>query len=122
MRFDRQTASLHYFNAYVVQDRINTSQLAEKHANGIPQLHMSDFLPTAGDYSPLKNTFAILISRVLCQHMHFFKQNFSDVIIHHIPHEYTEEMAKKSIVVSYYYYYNIKYYCYKGPFGSAIKE
>ena len=101
MRFDKQTKSLHYFNAYAVRDRIDTSHLAEKHTTD-PELHLSDFLPSIDDYNALKNAFKVLVSRVLCNHMSFFKKNFSDAVINHIPHKYSKEMSQKSVIVSFY--------------------
>ena len=74
MQHNRQTKS---FNVYAVQDRIDTSHLHEVHKTP-PMLHVNDFLPSSEDYTLLKNNFAVLVSRILCHRMDFFKQNFSD--------------------------------------------
>jgi hypothetical protein len=98
MRTNRKTNSLHFFNAYAVRDRIDTSALQENH--NIPQsLNFDDFLPTSDDYHALKEYFKTLIQRVLCEQMKFFKENFSGLVIHHIKHKYSEEMKKKSEIV-----------------------
>ena len=43
---------------------------------------------------------AIIIQRILCSHMKYFKDNFVDLVVEHIPHKYSSEMAKKSKIVS----------------------
>jgi hypothetical protein len=98
MRFNRQTQSLHYFNVYAVRDRIDTSNFSEKHESP-PTLQLYDFLPSNEDYSSLKENFKVLVSRILCQNMKFFKNNFSKSIQWHIEHQYSSEMKRKSQIV-----------------------
>ena len=57
-------------------------------------------MPSCDDDQQLRKRIAILISRVLVNHMEFFKFCFSDVTCWHIKHEYYEEMSAKSVVVS----------------------
>jgi L1 cell adhesion molecule like protein len=83
MRFDHQTKSLHYFNVYAVRDRVDTSNFPEHHESP-PSLQLSDLLPTSGDYISLMENFKVLLPCVLCQHMKFFEQNFSNSVIWHI--------------------------------------
>ena len=40
------------------------------------------------------------MSRVLCEHVEFFKKNFEDIVDTHIKHEFYDEMSMKSIMVS----------------------
>ena len=40
------------------------------------------------------------MSRVLCEHVEFFKKNFEDIVDTHIKHEFYDEMSMKSITVS----------------------
>lgn len=98
MRIDHRTKSLHYFNAYAIKDRIDTSHLVESH-NSSPQLCLNDILPTNQDYSTLKSNFTVLVSRILCQNFEFFRIHFSDVLISHIPHRYSKEMSEISEMV-----------------------
>lgn len=98
MRNNRQTKSLHFFNVFAVRDRIDTSMLPETH--DIPQsLSYQDFIPTDDDYSILKDNFRILVQRIICQHMLFFKEHFSTVVTAHITHKYSKEMKQKSEIV-----------------------
>ena len=50
----------------------------------------------------LKEHFTILVARVLVEHIPYFAEDFKGLVINHIPHPYTSEMAKKSEVVSRY--------------------
>ena len=61
---------------------------------------LSKLLPNKDDDTQIHNEFAILLSRMLCTHIKFFKDTFADVIDWHIPHKFTAEMSKKSVVVS----------------------
>lgn len=98
MRKNRQTKSLHVFNVFAVRDRIDSTMLPETHE--IPQsLSYQDFIPTDGDYNSLKNNFKILVQRIICQHMSFFKEHFLNVVTAHIAHKYSEEMKQKSEIV-----------------------
>lgn len=54
--------------------------------------------------------------------MVFFQNNFSDVVVHHIPHKYSEEMSQKSIVVSLNYYYFMCILYMKVPLGVQLKS
>ena len=52
------------------------------------------------DDSDLEENFKILIARVLCENLPFFKETFDGVLTWHIKHCYYEEMSKKSDIVS----------------------
>ena len=47
----------------------------------------------------LKEHFAILVARVLVEHIPYFADDFRGLVETHIPHQYTSEMVKKSEVV-----------------------
>ena len=51
------------------------------------------------DFAPCDN-ICVLMSRVLCEHVEFFKKNFEDIVDTHIKHEFYDEMSMKSIMVS----------------------
>ena len=58
-------------------------------------------LPTAEEDAVMLTNFSMLVTHEIVQHMPFFAKNFSDVIISHILHTYSKEMARKSEIVSY---------------------
>lgn len=101
MRFDRQSHLLHYFNLYATKDRIDI-----RHLSDVPRPLPADdhstiarsLLPSSEDNEVMATNFAIHVSRVLTEHMSFFKQ--ADTVTRHISHAYSTELAQKSIVVS----------------------
>ena len=98
-RLDSQNKSLHYVQVYAVRDRINFSQLSNSPPP--PGRSVYDILPTTSDYQMLKDNFAILVSRILVEHIPYFKDDFKGLVPRHIQHPYSAEMAKQSEVVSY---------------------
>ena len=100
MRSDRQTRSLHYFHLYAVHDRVDASCLSEEPQVVDPDARVEELLPTVEDEHMMLANFEVLIGRTLVKHMPFFYRGFSDVVVQHIPHRFSEEMAQKSDVVS----------------------
>ncbi len=99
MRLDHQTQSLHYFNSFALQDRIDLSPYSDSPRRINPvELDPSVFLPSKEDYRILEDTMTVLISRVLVQYMPFFEE-YASVTIQHIDHPHTDAMSKKSTVV-----------------------
>ena len=95
---DAQTKSLHYIQVYGVKDRVNFTGLS----TSPPPIDKSvyDILPSGIEYQTLKDNFAILVARILVEHIPFFREDFSGLITNHIPHCYSTEMTNKSEVVS----------------------
>ena len=106
MRSDFQgSSSLHYFHSYATADRIDFSKLSDK-SPPAKQLgnHAEAFilLPSLEDEEALRENIKILISRVLYDHLPYFKVTFDGIITWHIKHCYYDEMSKKSDTVSAY--------------------
>ena len=104
MRSDFQgSSSLHYFHSYATADRIDFSKLSDK-SPPAKQLgnHAEAFilLPSLEDEDALRENIKILISRVLYDHLPYFKVTFDGIITWHIKHCYYDEMSKKSNTVS----------------------
>ena len=104
VRIDQQTQSIHYFNCYALKDRIDLSSLSDVPPMPTTQPSMSEVIskvfPSAHEESVMHDDFAILLARMLCSHMTYFKETFADVIDWHISHRYSAEMSTKSDVVS----------------------
>ena len=97
---DSPTQSLHYFNSYAVQDRIDLSSYSDTTpAINLETVSMDILLPTEDDLRELHSCFAIHIAKVLTPHLSSFSA-FAEVVPTHIKHKYSTEMAKKSNVVS----------------------
>lgn len=83
-----------------MSDRIDISHLSEEQPHVDPEASMSKLTPMPDDDEELLKNFGVLVARELVRYMPFFSDKFSDVIVHNIPHPYTEEMKKKSEIVS----------------------
>jgi len=103
MRSDKQNVSLHYFHSYAVLNRIDTSQFSET-VPDTSKLNIetvaNSLLPSVADDLAIKDNIATIISRVLVNHMEYFKFAFEDVVEWHINHAFYGEMSTKSTVVS----------------------
>ena len=103
IRFDHQTQSVHFFNCYALKDRIDLSDLSDV-PPPMNQPSMSDVIskifPNEQEEILIHDEFAILLARMLCSHIPYFKKTFADVIDWHIKHRYSSEMSTKSEVVS----------------------
>ena len=99
--------SLHYFHCYAVLDRINMDSLSlhlTPTCHPCPTHMALSLLPSQEHDTILRKNIAILISRVLVTHMHFFQFAFSDAVTWHIHHKFYKEMSSKSTVVSLFHY------------------
>ena len=100
MRGDHQSQSLHYFHCVAVKDRIDLSQVSNACSFiNHDEMKLEVLLPSHEDYENLQKNITVLISRLLVQHIPFFKEGRSSVT-QHIEHQYSVEMAEKSKVVS----------------------
>ena len=45
----------------------------------------------------------VIIQRIICCHMKFFKENYSDLVVEQIPQTYSKKMARKSEIVYNYW-------------------
>lgn len=94
--------SRHYFHSFAVQNRIDLSDYSDTYPHSCldqPKRRAESLLPSSADDAAILNNIATLVSRVLAEHMPFFKQTFEDVTNWHIKHKYYEEMSSKSVVV-----------------------
>ena len=83
--------------AYAVKDRIDYSRESDKKCGS--EVNLFDVLPSSDEYRSLKETFAVQVSRIIVQYLPFFKEDFNGLVLRHIPHKYSKEMAKKSEIV-----------------------
>ena len=107
MRVDHQSQSLHYFNMYAVQDRVDLSHLSNESRIMIidpDEIDFSKFLPLAEDYEAITDNFVVLILKILVEHLPHFSK-YAPVVPKDIQHKYSKEMSKKSNVVSFIYYH-----------------
>ena len=92
MTCDRQNRDIHWVNHSAIKNRVTVGNREQVE---LSQLDNCKLLPTAADHEKLRKEFTHLVSRILVENlpcMHFLQS----VAVKHIPHQYSEEMAKKS--------------------------
>jgi len=104
MRADKHRgASLHYFHSCAVQNRIGFSAYPDVHPDTCldsTSRRANFLLPSSEDDDVLTQNFSVLLSRILFDNLPYFKTTFDGCVLWHIPHDYSAEMSKKSVVVS----------------------
>lgn len=97
---DSQARSLHYFHVYGVRDRVDVTHLEDQPSLPcLEDINVATLLPTEEDQKALKVNFSVHVARVMKKYMHFFTK-FGEGLEHHIQHEFSSEMSRKSEVVS----------------------
>ena len=93
---------LHWTHQYAVLSRTSTSNPFSDNSkelqNNISDIQLVDLLPNKDVQQRLKNRWAVLVSRVICKYITPLKP-LQDVVLHHIPHAYSNEMSEKSTMV-----------------------
>jgi hypothetical protein len=57
-------------------------------------------IPQTSDFTNLRERMYVIVGRVICQHIHWFREHFSNVTIPHIVHKYTTESTGKSVLIN----------------------
>ena len=97
---DIQNRSLHWTQQYAVVNRVNEPLLdTSSPRKAMEDIDLADLLPTTAVQENIVNHWAVIISRIICKYVSKFKY-LQDVIVHHIPHTYSEVMKTKSESVS----------------------
>jgi hypothetical protein len=95
--------SLDYFHLSAIFNRIDFNAYPDVHSPtclDAPERRAKCLLPSVKDDASLHSNMGILVSRVLADHMPFFKFTFDDVMEWHLKHKHYAEMSSKSVVVS----------------------
>lgn len=100
MASNSQNKSIHWFLMNAVQDRVIGEGLDNSYQiKPIMKVENAEFLPSKEDNSDLQHDFVPLVTRVITQNLLAFAC-FKDVVVSHIPHEFSQEMKTKSTQVS----------------------
>lgn len=87
-------------HSVAVKDRAPSEDLDSVHPQAdILSVPNEAFVPNAEDYKALYKDCNILIQRALVDHISALK-DCKEFVTYHIPHQYTEESKKKSVIVS----------------------
>ena len=104
MRSDYQTRSLHYFHSYAVRDCLNLDSYDD--SASAPDQSLELLLPSPDDKQVIRHNMAILIARTLKKYI----STYGKELERHITHEFSDEMAQKSVVVSCFTCYGAQAY------------
>ena len=99
MSSDKQNKSIHWFAMNAIQDRVSLKCTRTDQIKSILDVENSEFLPSAEDNSKLLQDFIPLASRVLVNKVPDL-QCLKGAVMKHIPHQYSQQMKKKSAQVS----------------------
>ena len=96
-----ENRSIHWTQQYAVLNRVQNSSLSNKRPRkSLKEVQFIELLPNQSVQKRLKERWAILVARSVCRYLPKF-QSQRDVVIWHIPHPYSKEMASKSQTVKY---------------------
>lgn len=89
MTLDNPTKSLHYFNVYAVNDRVDISHLSDTPQElDVTTFSYRSILPSMADKEALEKNFSFLVIRILRKYIPFFSK-FAAGVGHHIQHQYS---------------------------------
>ena len=95
-----ENRSIHWTQQYSVLNRVQDSSLGlNRPRKPLQEVQFIDLLPNQSVQQQLKERWAVLVARTVCRYLTKF-QSQRDVVIWHIPHTYSKEMASKSQTVS----------------------
>ena len=96
LRTDCHGKMKHMYSMLAIRSRVVSSSLC--HSHHYESLQPSMVLPTADDIRQIKSNLVVLVSRIICQYITCLS-TFSNAVLSHIPHEYSDQMACKSEAV-----------------------
>ena len=100
MSSTNQNNSIHWFNLNAVKNRVLANHLPnDQPIKSVLDIENVDFLPSAKDNDKYLHDITALVTRVVIKNVPAFA-NFKDVVIHHLPHKYSDDMKEKSIQVN----------------------
>lgn len=92
----RSNKSIHWIHHIAVQDRIPIYHLAnDKPIGNLLDYDLNLSLPGQNEQMQMRREFIVFTSRILSSYLSVFKP-FSNVVVRHIPHQYSTEMAQHS--------------------------
>lgn len=92
--------SIHWIHHMAVEDRVPTNHLPrDKPTQPITDFDIGNLLPGQDTHDHMRAEFTVLGSRILTQYLDAFKP-LSPVVVHHIPHQYSQIMSEASTDVS----------------------
>uniref|UniRef100_A0A7M5WN06 DUF6589 domain-containing protein n=1 Tax=Clytia hemisphaerica TaxID=252671 RepID=A0A7M5WN06_9CNID len=81
---------------FAVKEKVNGSHLSNKRKREMKDVSPEEFLPTNKELDKLEKDFIVLAARVIVKQIPSMQEVFKDAVVHHIKHQYSEEMETKS--------------------------
>lgn len=92
--------SIHWTHQFAVLDRVQGPEQTDRTSQKpVSEIQFAELLPDGNIQATLVQNWAIIVSRVITKYLKSF-QYMKDVVIRHIPHQYSKEMSEKSTIVS----------------------
>lgn len=92
--------SIYWTHQFAVLDRVRDPQLDRVSSQkSVSEIQFAELLPDNDVMANLVRNWSVIVSRVITKYLQPFCQ-FRDVVVRHIPHEYSKEMSQKSDSVS----------------------
>lgn len=92
--------SIHWTHQFALLDRVQDPQLDRfSSQKPVSEIQLAELLPDNDVMANLVRNWSVIVSRVITKYLQPFRQ-LRDVVIRHIPHEYSKEMSQKSDSVS----------------------
>lgn len=96
MTMTEQNKDVHWVNHEMIENRVPGNHLpSDRQSGDILEVPNAQFFPSADDQRKQRESYLILVSRILVDYFEAFSV-FKDVCIRHIPHKYTKEMSTHS--------------------------
>ncbi|KAI8514620.1 hypothetical protein Bbelb_072110 [Branchiostoma belcheri] len=92
---DDNNKNYHWVHQGSFQDRVSSDLPNSAPQKALADFDLADVLPTEDIQQELRRNYIILIARVMVKYIPAF-HSLKDVAVWHIPHQYEEEMSKKS--------------------------
>ncbi|XP_063076038.1 uncharacterized protein LOC134466070 [Engraulis encrasicolus] len=92
----RTNQSIHWIHHIAVEDRVLGTHLSTQKPNRLlSDYDIGNSLPSPDTQALIRREYIVLGSRILTTYLDSFKP-LSSVVVHHIPHKYSAEMAEPS--------------------------
>lgn len=95
---DKKNNMMLWANAYAAQSRVGFNDPLTNTTVPASEIPLTSYLPNTNDYEWLVDRMALMVGRVVCRHIAFFKDHMKNIPTH-IPHDYTMESSYKSDLV-----------------------
>lgn len=103
---EHKNKSIHWTHQFAEVGRAQNPMLdSTKPQKPVGDIQLIELLPSKEVQARFQKTWAVLISRVICKYLASFHQ-YRSLVIHHIPHQFSEEMSQKSKSVSGYKFFD----------------